>query len=245
MDKITKAIGIRFLYLVLGGSLMMIFILVAQVSMEDFRLKTGGLRPVPDPVLQVGGFYTVKSTGQLTGPHCMINREVFKKYYVVQRSTVRISNIVGASLPIVSNWTANLLGWIGAGEIMQIKSDNVLSQTVNWQGHTLNLASVVHRRLKSTSTLATIIDESYKLDPNCEETVLRIVNGGSCVAIVFRVTSVSEQKVGYRLAGDGHCMLPIDATAPMFQPRQPKRFSAYLTTVKDWLGLIDQVVGDA
>ena len=237
----AKKLLARLAYLVCGGAVTLLFLMVAQVNLDDLRLKAGHLRIVPDPVLEVGGFYTIHKNGRINGPHCKLDDQVFEAYYDEQASPIVLSNKLGSSLPFISRWTMSLLNFLGLPTVELRSTDAGNPSRLTWNGHTINISSLVHQRIQSTSSIPMVIDESYTRDPNCEQTVNNLASRGLCVTIVFQITSAANQKIGYKLANDRRCLIPNDSE-PIFVPRQPTRITAFLSHAKDWLGLLDQSV---
>ena len=232
------SIFIRLAYLFGGGALMFLFMLVAQVNLDDLRLKYGHMRTVSNPVLQVGGLFTIQPDGQ-TGPLCNVREDILNEYYINTDGPIVISNTLGASIPTFVQWGESLLGGISRLEINRLSSGTDETSKVQWKGHTLNISSAKNRRLLSLSQVPQIITKIFNVDPACEKTISNIATKGQCVAIVTRITYINSQKIGFKLADELRCIIPDTMTTAMDVPAQPKRFTMYLSIAKDWFGLLD------
>ncbi|MBL4726749.1 MAG: hypothetical protein JKY83_08780 [Rhizobiaceae bacterium] len=210
--------------------------------MDDLRLKYGHMRTVSNPVLQVGGLFTIQPDGQ-TGPLCVVREDILDKYYINTDGPIMISNTLGSSLPILGQWGENLVGWLGRWEINKLAPNTDETSKIQWKGHTLIVSAAKNRRLPALSQIPKIITEIFDVDTNCEKTINKIATTGQCVAIVTRITYINSQKIGFKLADELRCIVPATMTTAIHVPAQPKRFTMYLSVAKDWFGLLDFSAG--
>ena len=93
-------IVIRLFYLVAGASLTLLFLMFAQVNVDDLRHSMGNLRIVPDPLIQLGSFYSIKENGSLSGPHCSLPEEAVAAHVQESQSSITLSKKLLDSLVI-------------------------------------------------------------------------------------------------------------------------------------------------
>ncbi len=241
-STMLRKILLRLTYLVFGGAIVLVFLIIAQVNLDDLRLKVGGLRSVPDSTIKVGGLYSIFETGQVAGPICVIDRALVESYTLEENAPVRISNKLGSSLPTVSRWTANLFGFFGTDEIAGLLDRTGATTKVDWKGHTLDVSKVSQKTVFSASTVPLLMDAMYLADPQCERTVQQLARAGQCVTMIFRVATIAGQKIGYKLANDRLCIIPNSSTVGIKMPAKPTRLTASLSNMKDRFGLLDHSI---
>lgn len=231
-----RSIVTRLIYLLIGGLLALLFLMLAQVSIDDLRLKIGNLRPVPDPTLRAGGLYSILPTGHIKGPHCDMPPETIQPYFRRQDSSVKISNLLGTSLPVISDWSSKLTLYLGMIDVNALPETGRPRSTAEWNGHTININAQTTQT--TTSKVSKIVAKSYEYDPNCEPTIQQRARAGECIMVVFRITQIDNQKIGYELADEQRCIVP-NTIDPIFVPRQPMRLTKLLSATKERLGLLD------
>lgn len=231
-----------------GGGVFL-FLLVAQVNLDDLRLKLGSLRPPALPDLEIGGFYTVADSGAMVGPHCLIDRATREALLEEHAGPIRVTNQLGAALPVISRWSIDLMGTLGGDDIAAFpigrarasSSDASPQPAPAWDGHTLALDRVKREQLMATSATWRIMDASFALDPLCENNVVTRAGRGECVVVVFKVVRADTGSLGYDLA-DQRCFVPMVEDGDPFAPRAvpyPLSFTAWLSRMKDRLGLLE------
>jgi len=228
------------------GLVAFAFLLLAGVNGDDLRLKLGALRPLPSPDVAVGGFYSIAGDGGLAGPHCRLSPDALLRAVVRTESAVRLRNELGASLPVVAAWSAGLMGASGLEGLVAEKGDPARGER-RWAGHTLRIGRVLRDALASTTAANEVIDASFERDPGCEATVRERYERGECVALVFRTARTPSVGLGYAFADETRCYVPFVERGPPNPPRyMPRavRLTAWLSRVKDGLGLLDEEVAD-
>jgi hypothetical protein len=227
-------------YLAMFGIVSLAFLLIAQVNLDDLRLKVGNLRVVSDPFIKVGGFYSILPDGSVNGPYCMLTDTVLSPSLEDTELAVSIVNKLGSSLPVLSRWTANLFDWTGLDSI--VTKEDPDQPEVRWQGYALDVAHVRSLSLSTSHVVHVMIDGSYNRNPDCEKTVNYYIKQGDCVQIIVRVVEIGSQKIGYKLADD-RCLIvdSVDAK-PIRAPNEPLRLTARLSVAKERLGLLDNAI---
>ena len=217
----------------------LLLVIVAQANINDARIKVGHLLPVSDPFVLAGALYKLDENGHLeTGPPiCRVGLSLRDKYFNQYKAKLKISNVLGQSLPIISRVSTFIVAPI---DPTLIADELVL--TID--GHTLEIGELNHVQLTDYAVLAEYIAEVYKASPACEREVITRYQDGECIVLVHQTASTADGTIlGYGY--NNHCMKadlgddPADyAKLPEEAPRPFRRIAERLSDFKDYVGLI-------
>lgn len=237
LGTLVKRIGL----LVGTGALVFVFLLIAQVNMDDLRHKIGDLIEANDPTVRVGALYVVTPYGQLRPgpPVCRPSMALLEEYFRVEEGPVRLRNSLGAAVPFISRVSTALISPTGGVELLPEQVQAAVIRHID--GHTMFLNPVLHVQLESEDMIQEYTKKLFKEKPYCESAIHKHWEKGNCVALVHRVSRVENTVVGF--AFNGSCFVPnVPAEhydgKPLTVPEPFLRITARLSLFKDYVGLI-------
>ena len=216
----------------------LLLVIVAQANINDARIKVGNLLPVSDPFVLAGALYKLDENGHLeTGPPiCRVGLALRDQYFHQYKAKLKISNVLGQSLPIISRVSTFIVAPIDP----TLVADELV---LTIDGHTLEIGEVNHVQLTDYAVLSEYIAEVYKASPACEREVITRYKGGECIVLVHQTASAEGNILGYGY--NDHCMKAdlgsdpaLYAKLPEEAPRPFRRIAERLSDFKDYVGLI-------
>lgn len=223
--------------LVAAGTGVFLFILFAQANVQDLR-EIYSFRKPNTLSVHLGRFYELDDAGSLTGPVCSVPTAKINDLQVRERHIVELTNNIGSNIPLITEWTKDLLLAAALGNADDAYEDG----SIAFSGHTLLLRDVSLEGVTHQGQDA--MHEILLERPGCERTVKRLYDRGTCVVSVFRLVRVSSRLIGVRFYDQDNCYVPqAGAGEPTPKviplPRANRNFVAMVSKLKVRSGLID------